>query len=130
LSGVRVLLVDDEELVRRPLARFLAKRGAIVTEAGDGLQALERLTGEEPHVILADLRMPRMDGAELYTRLQAERPALAARVLFLSGDITQLAGRGLAPVPRERVLVKPVELAELEQRIAEFVGDAAPKPPC
>src|SRR5258706_4781341 len=69
--------------------------------------------------------MPRMDGAELYARLQQERPVLAERVLFLSGDITQLAGRGLAPVSRERVLVKPVELAELEQRIQEFMREAA-----
>lgn len=126
LAGIRVLLVDDEEMIRRPMARFLAKRGADVTEAGDGVQALERLAGLDPHVILADLRMPKMDGAELYTRLQAERPALAERVLFLSGDITQLAGRGLAPVARERVLVKPMELAELERRIQEFIREATP----
>ena len=124
LAGVRVLLVDDEDMIRRPMARFLARRGAEVTEAADGVQALERLAGFEPHVILADLRMPKMDGAELYARLQAERPALAERVLFLSGDITQLAGRGLAPVARERVLVKPVELAELEQRLREFVRES------
>lgn len=124
LAGVRVLLVDDEDMIRRPMARFLAKRGAQVMEAGDGLQALDRLAGFEPDVILADLRMPKMDGAELYTRLQAERPGMAERVLFLSGDITQLAGRGLAPVARERVLVKPVELAELERRIQEFIRES------
>jgi signal transduction histidine kinase len=124
LAGVRVLLVDDEEMIRRPMARFLARRGAEVTEAVDGVQALERLAGFEPHVILADLRMPKMDGAELFARLQAERPVLAERVLFLSGDITQLAGRGLAPVARERVLVKPVELAELERRIHEFIRES------
>ena len=72
----------------------------------------------------SNTRMPRMDGAELYARLQAERPALAERVLFLSGDITQLAGRGLAPVARERVLVKPVELAQLERRLCEFVRES------
>ncbi len=122
LDGIRILLVDDEELIRRPMGRFLGKRGAEIKEAGDGLAALERIKeGFEPHVILADLRMPRMDGAELYQRLQQERPALAERVLFLSGDITHLAGRGLAEVPRDRVLVKPVELAELERRIAAFV---------
>jgi CheY-like chemotaxis protein len=121
-----VLLVDDEELIRRPMARFLTKRGAVITEAGDGQAALERLTGGfEPDVILADLRMPRMDGASLYERLQEQHPALAERVLFLSGDITHLAGRGLAEVPRDRVLVKPVELAELERRIVEFVGEKA-----
>jgi len=121
-----VLLVDDEELVRKPMARFLVKRGAEISEAGDGQAALERLqSGFDPHVILADLRMPRMDGAEFYMRLQEERPALAERVLFLSGDITQLAGRGLAEVPRDRVLVKPVELAELERRISAFVREKA-----
>jgi signal transduction histidine kinase len=126
LEGIRVLLVDDEELIRRPMARFLSKRGAEIKEAGDGLAALERLKeGYDPQVILADLRMPKMDGAEFYHRLQQERPPLAERVLFLSGDITHLAGRGLAEVPRDRVLVKPVELAELERRIAAFVREKA-----
>ncbi|MFN2571016.1 MAG: ATP-binding protein [Gemmatimonadales bacterium] len=126
LADIRVLLVDDEELIRRPMARFLTKRGAEIKEAPDGLAALERLTeGFDPHIILADLRMPRMDGAEFYERLQQEHPALAERVLFLSGDITHLAGRGLSEVPRDRVLVKPVELAELERRIASFVREKA-----
>jgi CheY-like chemotaxis protein len=126
LAGVRLLLVDDEELVRRPMARFLGKRGAEIKEAGDGLTALTLLqAGFNPDVILADLRMPKMDGAEFYQHLQQERPALAERVLFLSGDITHLAGRGLAEVPRDRVLVKPVELAQLEQRIVAFVREKA-----
>jgi two-component system NtrC family sensor kinase len=126
LQGIRVFLVDDEELIRRPMARFLTKRGAEIAEAGDGLAALEQLArGYDPQVILADLRMPRMDGAEFYQKLQQDHPALAERVLFLSGDITHLAGRGLAEVPRDRVLVKPVELAELERRITAFIREKA-----
>ena len=113
--------MDDEEPIRRPIARFLARRGAVVTEAADGVAALELLNGEPVDVILADLRMPRLDGPGLHARLQATRPALAERMLFLSGDITQLAGRGLAPMPRERLLVKPVELSELQHRIEEFL---------
>jgi hypothetical protein len=57
---------------------------------------------------------------ELYAQLEDGRPELAARVLFLSGDVSQLAEPGNTPVPRERVLIKPVELAELERRILEF----------
>jgi len=126
LEGIRVLLVDDEALIRSPMGRFLRKLGAEISEAGDGEEALARLEqGFDPHVILADLRMPRVDGVEFYLRLQRERPSLAERVIFLSGDITQLAGRGLAEVPRERVLVKPVELAELERRIVTFVREKA-----
>jgi CheY-like chemotaxis protein len=74
-------------------------------------------------VIVVDLRMPRMGGIELYARLEQERPELVRRVLFLSGDVSQLAEPGNTPVPRERVLVKPVELAELERRIATFVRE-------
>ena len=77
--------------------------------------------GGQADVIVADLRMPRMGGVELFATLEDTRPALAARVLFLSGDISQLAEPGNTPVPRERVLVKPVELAELERRILEFI---------
>ena len=126
LAGIRVLVVDDEELIRRPMLRFLTKRGADVREAGDGVLALEMIVGGfEPHVILADLRMPRMDGAAFYERLLQDRPPLAERVVFLSGDITQLAGRGLADIPSDRVMVKPVELVELERRIVEFVRERA-----
>jgi CheY-like chemotaxis protein len=69
--------------------------------------------------------MPRLDGVEFYLHLQQGRPALAERVIFLSGDISHLAGRGLSEVPRDRVLVKPVELSELEQRILTFVREKA-----
>ena len=123
LAGVHVLIVEDEEGVRRPMARFLARRGAEVEEAADGMDALTRLSARAPDVILVDLRMPRMGGIELYARLEQERPELVGRVLFLSGDVSQLAEPGNAPVPRERLLVKPVELAELERRIAAFVQE-------
>ena len=123
LAGVRVLLIEDEEGVRRPMARFLTRRGAEVEEAADGVAGLARLSARTPDVILVDLRMPRMGGIELYARLEQEHPELVRRVLFLSGDVSQLAEPGNTPVPRERVLVKPVELAELERRIAAFVRE-------
>jgi signal transduction histidine kinase len=121
LAGVRVLLVDDEEAVRRPIARFLGRRGAEVLEASDGVAALALLERVDADVILADLRMPRMDGSALFVALTTARPALAARVLFLSGDVSQLGDGGTGSLPRDRILVKPVELAELERRVLEFV---------
>src|SRR5690242_2253715 len=124
LAGVRVLIVEDEEPVRRPMMRYLTRKGADVVEAGDGAAALTLLRERAADVILADLRMPRMGGMELYAQLEEERPELAVRVLFLSGDVSQLAEPGNTPVPRERVLVKPVELAELERRILVFVSTA------
>src|SRR5256712_1967257 len=125
LRDLRILIVDDEDAVRRPMAKYLTRRGAQVTEAHDGEAALARLRDGPFDVILADLRMPRMGGVELYARLEQAHPEAAARVLFLSGDISQLAEPGNTPVARERVLVKPVELSELERRIVEFALDRA-----
>ena len=125
LRDLRILIVDDEDAVRRPMAKYLTRRGAQVTEAHDGEAALARLRDGPFDVILADLRMPRMGGVELYARLEQAHPEAAARVLFLSGDISQLAEPGNTPVARERVLVKPVELSELERRIMEFALDRA-----
>jgi len=125
LAGLRVLIVDDEEAVRRPMAKFLARRGARVNEAADGEEALAWLGAQDVDLILVDLRMPRMTGVELYDKLEQARPGLAARVMFLSGDVSQLSEPGNTPVPRERVLVKPLELGELERRILAFVRSGA-----
>ncbi len=129
LTGVRILVVDDEAGVRGPLVKFLKRRGAEVADAGDGIEALAWLERHSADVIVADLQMPRMSGTELFAELEAKRPDLAARVLFLSGDVSQLAEPGSAPVPRERVLVKPIELRHLEQRVIEFVAEAGARKP-
>ena len=123
LDGIRVLVVDDEEAVRSPVVRYLRRRGATVCEAGDGLEALTCIADESPDVILADLRMPRMDGVALYAKLLEEQPALAVRFVLISGDITQFADAGAGPRP-ERVLLKPVELAEVEAAVREVAGIA------
>ena len=120
LAGLRILIVEDDEAIRRPMARFLTWRGAEVLETGDGEEALGRLDQWPADVILADLRMPRMDGIELYRRLEHARPDLAARMMFLSGDVFRLADSANIPVAPERVLVKPVDLDELERRLLEF----------
>ena len=125
LAGLRILIVEDDEAIRRPMARFLAWRGAEGLEVGDGQEALGRLGQWPADVILADVRMPRMDGIELYHRLEDGRPDLAARVMFLSGDLFRLAESGDTPVGPERVLVKPVDLDELERRVLGFARSVA-----
>lgn len=120
LKGWRILLVDDEEVVRSPIARFLSRRGATVHEASDGLEALAQLDRHEVDAIIADLRMPRMDGAAFCAELAQHRPDRLARVILLSGDLSQL--QGVLPVPAERVLAKPVELVEIEAAIRRLDG--------
>jgi len=132
LQGVRILLVDDEAALRRPIARFLARRGAAVEEAGDGIEALERVAalGGKLDVLLADLRMPRMDGVLLHQELRKRYPALADRVVFLSGDLSHLTSgshssrEGASTIPADRILLKPVSLEEVETRLLQVVQQA------
>jgi signal transduction histidine kinase/CheY-like chemotaxis protein len=112
LAGARILVVDDEDAVRGPIVRYLRRRGAVVFEARDGQEGYEGALRETPDAIIADLRMPRLDGAGLYAALRAERPDLADRTIILSGDLSQLGAA--FPVPETRVLVKPAELREIE----------------
>lgn len=118
LHGLRVLLVEDEEAVRRPVARYLARRGAEVAEAGHGEEALVRVRDFHPDVIVADLRMPVMDGLEFYQHLRAEDPRLADRLLFLSGDFSRLETLDGLTIPADRQLLKPVDLELLERRVS------------
>lgn len=132
LEGIRILVVDDEVALRSPIARFLARRGAVVEEAGDGVEALERITALEGKldVLLADLRMPRMDGVALYEALRTTYPSLADRVVFLSGDLSHLTSgsqtlrTGEGAIPADRILLKPVSLDEVEARLLQVVQQA------
>ncbi len=117
LHGLRVLLVEDEEAVRRPVARYLTRRGAEVSEAAHGVEALARVEMLRPDVIVTDLRMPVMDGIEFYQHLRNSDPGLAERVLFLSGDFSQLHSLDGLTIPGDRQMLKPVDLELLERRL-------------
>jgi DNA-binding NarL/FixJ family response regulator len=83
MTEIRVLLVDDQELIRRGLRKMLEIEDGITVagEAADGEEAL-RVAGDcSPDVALVDARMPGMDGVELIRRLSTGHPGVAAIVL-------------------------------------------------
>src|SRR5437762_7951841 len=71
-SRTRVLVVDDEESQRTALASMIALWGYTVETASDGQEALDKLADFPAHVIVTDMMMPRVDGAELLKRLKAQ----------------------------------------------------------
>ena len=85
--AINVLIVDDEESQRAPLAAMILAWGFNVETAGDGQEALEKLSSFSAHVIITDLMMPRMDGFELMKRLGADGNMPPAIVLTAFGNI-------------------------------------------
>ena len=80
---IRVLVVDDEDLVRSGLRMILGAEGDldVVGEASDGLAALAAVADLKPDVVLLDIRMPGLDGLEVARRLAAGHPATAVVML-------------------------------------------------
>ncbi len=87
-TRVRVLIVDDHELVRDGLKALLSRDPAIdvVGEASTGLEALELVPRLLPDVALMDLRMPVMDGAEATARIRDAYPRVQVVILSGAGD--------------------------------------------
>jgi DNA-binding NarL/FixJ family response regulator len=91
---IRVLLVDDQELVRAGLRGVLREQFGfeIVGECADGTEVLAAVAGCEPDVVLMDVRMPLLDGVAATRRLRAERPSIPVLALTTFDDDQALAG--------------------------------------
>jgi two-component system cell cycle sensor histidine kinase/response regulator CckA len=106
-----VLVVEDEDGVRRMLARALREGGYEVVEAGDGAEALERAAERRFDAVVTDVDMPRLGGLDLARRLGAERRA--PPVLFVSGTGVDARETSRSGLPRWRFLGKPFSDAAL-----------------
>lgn len=119
-SGRRVLVVDDEPLVARVAVRML--RGDEVKVASGPAEALELCRTDEFDVVLCDLSMPDGGGARLHAELSSLRPALAARIVFVTGGASTDEAAGFLARTRLPVLHKPYGRAELEAAIEAVVA--------
>jgi DNA-binding response OmpR family regulator len=110
-----ILVAEDEPAVRAGIGQVLQKHGYRVLEAVDGVQALE-VAARHPgpiHLLLTDLKMPRLDGRELHRRLNHQRPE--TRTLFMSGSLDT----GLHPTAA--FLPKPFAARVLVRKVGEVL---------
>ncbi len=115
-----MLVIDDDALVVRGLARALGRENDITTALG-GLAAIDILLSSNWcfDVILCDLLMPGMGGIALYRELVRRAPQMADRVIFLSGDVSSARLRVFLDTVRNVALEKPVDTAVLRAAIRE-----------
>jgi len=90
VDKIKVLLVDDHPVVREGLRTMLAKTPDIevVAEAGDGFEAIDKVSKYQPHVVLMDLRMPNLDGLEATRRIKSQLPSVSVIVLTIYDNDT------------------------------------------
>jgi signal transduction histidine kinase len=113
LTGLRVLIVDDADDVREALKLTVGALGAEVSEARDGLQALEVVANDPPNVVLCDLQMPRMDGFEFIKRLRADAAGPQPPVIAITGTGVGIGRRRTESAGFTAHLQKPVDEKDL-----------------
>ena len=107
--------MDDEPALRSGMQAFGALRGFEVITAEDGAAALEVTRETSVDAVVCDLRMAGVDGYAFHEQLRAERPGLAARTVFITGDLVPPTGRG--GVSRQPVITKPFGFDRVEEAL-------------
>ena len=124
-GALSVLLIDDEEGLRRAVLSFLKRRGMHAIAVGDGSDALRVLRRERFDVIVSDVRMPGMSGGEFLERLRREHPAMVKRLVFTTGDTFAADTSTLLRDSGVPSLVKPYDFAKLESMLHEIAKTSA-----
>jgi len=127
LRGCRIILAEDEDSIREYVGRFLTRMGCEVLATVNGRETVTALSGQGRFdLILSDLRMPGMDGEELYAWVLANKPELLKRMIFLTGDLDDPRSRGFISYTGVTCLEKPIVTSELARLIADAMRHSGP----
>jgi PAS domain S-box-containing protein len=124
--GEVILVVEDEDAVRRVAARILTKAGYTVHSASDGAEALEVLAERPIDVLLTDVIMPGMLGPEVAAKVRAAQPGV--HVIFMSGYSDSLLSRQTLDAAAGEYIEKPYTAAQLTAKVRAVLDAASPPP--
>jgi len=121
-AQIRVLVVDDEPPVRDVLTSYLEKFDFEPLEATDGEEAWRTLESEKVDIVISDHQMPGLSGVELFHRIEATYPALAARFILITGTKHELSVVSYCREGRAAFLEKPFRLKDLSSILEGMVS--------
>jgi CheY-like chemotaxis protein len=122
LAVARLLVVDDEVEIASLMRDMLESAGYEVVSGESAAVALELLDTARFDAIVSDLRMPDMDGAAFWQEVSTRHPALARRMLFVTGDTLSPNAAEFLRTSRSIGLEKPFSKADLLDRVAKLLA--------
>ncbi|MBI5548111.1 MAG: response regulator [Deltaproteobacteria bacterium] len=125
-----ILLVDDSRVVREVLKVYLIARDVRLVDAADGVEALAAIQVEAPDVVVTDLRMPRLDGAELCRTLHSQPRTKQLPVIILTSHLTPDVEMRCREAGAAAVLAKPIQPKRLLEEIARVLAPNAKDGAC
>ena len=118
----RILVVEDEQAICEICRRVLTAEGLEVEIANNGKAAQHAIEGRKYEVLLLDIRLPLMDGIQVYHWLQEKHPELADRVIFSTGSVIGEDTVAFLKQTSRPFLFKPVTPDELKEMVRKVIG--------
>jgi CheY-like chemotaxis protein len=120
----RVLVVDDDDVIRQLITVNLELEGFDVVTAVDGQDALEKVKDAQPRVITLDVMMPRLDGWEAAARLRSDPDTAHIKVILLSARAQEADLQRGERIGVDAYLTKPFDPDELIDLVRRLMGEA------
>jgi pilus assembly protein CpaE len=121
---IRVLVIDDDRLIRKVVNKALTDLGYEVTEAEDGLEALKRIKSIQPDAVIVDKLMPGIDGLEVTRRLRREPELAHIPILILTSESDLQEKLAAFEAGADDYICKPFAAAELAARLTALLRRA------
>jgi two-component system, chemotaxis family, chemotaxis protein CheY len=122
-AGKRILVIDDANLIRRFYRDALEGAGFVVDEALNGVEALEKVLGENYDLAIVDVNMPQMDGLTFLKVLRRETTAVSSLpALVISTEASDQDVAAARAAGANFYLVKPVSLERLVEHVSIMCG--------
>jgi len=121
VSSGRILVVDDDEGARDLIVSSLRADGHDVDSSSNGIEALRLVSRQWYDLIVSDLKMPELDGPNLYSEVTRRWPTGPPHVLFVSGFGTTSEYDGFLEVIKAPVLSKPFKAGELRRAVRRML---------
>jgi two-component system NtrC family sensor kinase len=122
VKGASILVVEDEAQLANAVVDALTDAGYVVEHASDGEEGLTRIKERAFDAVICDLKMPRLDGQSFHRLLTSEAPALAGRVVFVTGDVAGTEAETFLESSGCRWLAKPFRLGDLLRVVRETLA--------
>jgi len=111
-----ILVVDDESVIRQLLVRTISRDGYSVSEASDGVAALEVLNKSHFDIVVSDIKMPRMNGMELLTEIRSKYPGVS--VVLITGHGSEYNAEAVTEAGADQFITKPFKNTEISRTLA------------
>ena len=121
-----ILIVDDLMTLRQSVRVMLERRGYSVEEASDGYEALQKIAESRPDLVLLDLMMPGMNGAEVLEHIKADARVQDTSIIVLTAVADTWQMRKYIEMGATDYLLKPFTISTLLDRVRRALGEDEP----